>query len=339
MADIRTRRMLKERVALEKEMTDYVCFFDDENIFSFFVYLTAPEDSVYRWKLLKLKFEIPSRYPLVPPKVKFIQHRGERIHPNLYVEGKLCLSILGTWPGEPWAFSMTTDGVLRTVQSLLDNAPYMHEPGQSNHPEFNEFVRFTTWRWLLLDYLENETHPGAKAWLHQYIAKNADKMTADLSRQEAIPGPPTGSRVKTVRKTFNSRPYKPKEIAADFTALNQDLQNAIQASKKALQLSAEPNPDTSGAVSALPESNLETSTTTAAKHPMAAGAIGVLQGGPPASGPKQKRKFTTEDEKHLSGPQAQSHASATQQAKGSVARQSEISPKRPKKDPEVIDLT
>lgn len=70
-------------------------------MFRFFVYLTAPDDSVYCHKLLKLEFEIPDTYPMVPPKIKFIQHQGLRIHPNLYVEGKLCLSILGTWPGEP----------------------------------------------------------------------------------------------------------------------------------------------------------------------------------------------------------------------------------------------
>jgi len=70
-------------------------------MFHFFVYLTAPEDSVYCHKLLKLEFEIPVRYPIVPPTVKFIQHSGMRIHPNLYVEGKVCLSILGTWAGEP----------------------------------------------------------------------------------------------------------------------------------------------------------------------------------------------------------------------------------------------
>lgn len=32
----------------------------------------------------------------VPPICTFIQHTGGRLHPNLYTEGKVCLSILGT---------------------------------------------------------------------------------------------------------------------------------------------------------------------------------------------------------------------------------------------------
>jgi ubiquitin-protein ligase len=44
-----------------------------------------------------------------PPKVQFLTTGGgrERLNPNLYACGKVCLSLLGTWPGhskaEKWA--------------------------------------------------------------------------------------------------------------------------------------------------------------------------------------------------------------------------------------------
>lgn len=164
-------------------MTDVV-FFKDEDMFHFTAYIKAPEDSVYRHKVVKLEFEIPSNYPLVPPIVKYIQHGGERIHPNLYVEGKVCLSILGTWPGEPWAFGMKCNSVLITIRSLLDNSPYVHEPHQRDDRAFNEYVRYCTWKWLLLDYIENETNPAAKDWLRRHVRRNGREMLLELRRQQ-----------------------------------------------------------------------------------------------------------------------------------------------------------
>lgn len=155
-------------------------------MFHFTAYIIAPEDSVYRHKLVKLQFEIPPNYPLVPPVVKFIQHSGERIHPNLYVDGKVCLSILGTWPGEPWAFGMKCNSVLITIRSLLDNQPYCHEPNQRDNPAFNEYVRYATWRWLLLDYLDHETNPAARAWLRRYVRRNGREMLAESRRQARV---------------------------------------------------------------------------------------------------------------------------------------------------------
>lgn len=153
-------------------------------MYSFYCYVVGPEDSVYRYKLLKLKFDIPPMYPLKHPEVKFIQHRGERIHPNFYTNGKVCLSILGTWEGEPWATSMTTDSVLRTCQSLLDNDPYEHEPSRIPDPDYAHYVRYTTWQWLLLDYVARESDPEAKAWLQRFLATNGADMTTELRRQQ-----------------------------------------------------------------------------------------------------------------------------------------------------------
>lgn len=101
------KRMAKERKELEKDNPDYFVVFKDDDLLKFDAYVVGPDDSLYRHKLVKLHFDIPREYPMKPPIVKFVQHTGDRIHPNLYVDGKVCLSILGTWQGEPWAYSMT----------------------------------------------------------------------------------------------------------------------------------------------------------------------------------------------------------------------------------------
>ncbi|KUI54999.1 Ubiquitin-conjugating enzyme E2 Z [Cytospora mali] len=213
------KRMAKERKELEKENPDYFVVFKDDNLLKFDAYVVGPEDSLYRHKLVKLHFDIPCEYPMKPPTVKFIQHTGDRIHPNLYVDGKVCLSILGTWQGEPWAYSMTCHTVLIVVRSLLDNEPYKHEPGKGDNPEFNAFVQYSTWKFLLLDYLDREAEPAAKAWLQTYVRQNGQDMLRDLARQHAA----------NARRTTFSCPYKNARVQADYPRLIRTLQEIVSA--------------------------------------------------------------------------------------------------------------
>src|ERR1700677_2988076 len=50
-----------------------------------------------------------------------------RFNPNLYAEGKVCLSILGTWQGPGWKAVQTLETVLISVQSLMNPNPYQNE--------------------------------------------------------------------------------------------------------------------------------------------------------------------------------------------------------------------
>lgn len=46
-------------------------------------------------------FLSPSKFPQEPPQVFFHSWAGgTRVSPNLYAEGKVCLSLLGTWSGD-----------------------------------------------------------------------------------------------------------------------------------------------------------------------------------------------------------------------------------------------
>jgi ubiquitin-conjugating enzyme E2 O len=68
---------------------------------------------------------------------------GLRLNPNLYDCGKVCLSLLGTWPGsscEKWNSAQSTMlQVLISIQALvLNEMPYFNEPGcerYTNSPE------------------------------------------------------------------------------------------------------------------------------------------------------------------------------------------------------------
>ncbi|KAI7732989.1 hypothetical protein M8C21_024980 [Ambrosia artemisiifolia] len=75
----------------------------------------------------------PKTYPYDPPQVHY-HSGGLRINPNLYHNGKVCLSLLNTWVGsknEKWTPGVSTVfQVLLSIQGLILNAkPYFNEPG------------------------------------------------------------------------------------------------------------------------------------------------------------------------------------------------------------------
>lgn len=109
--------------------------------------------------------------------------------------------------------------VLIVVRSLLDNEPYKHEPGKGDNPEFNAFVQYTTWKSLLLDYLEREAEPAAKSWLQKYVRQNGQDMLRDLARQHAA----------NARRIQFSCPYKNVRVQADYPKLTRSLQALVSA--------------------------------------------------------------------------------------------------------------
>ena len=62
---LRMKRMVKEREVLEKPNDDYFVHFEDDNLFSFYAFVIGPADTLCAHKYLKLKFDVPQRYPFV----------------------------------------------------------------------------------------------------------------------------------------------------------------------------------------------------------------------------------------------------------------------------------
>lgn len=87
----------------------------------------------YQDGLFFFDFHLPLEYPDVPPSA-YYHSGGWRINPNLYEEGKVCLSLLNTWTGrgnEVWHPS--TSSILQVLVSLqglvLNSKPYFNEAG------------------------------------------------------------------------------------------------------------------------------------------------------------------------------------------------------------------
>ena len=138
--------------------------FDEFNILNAKALIIGPKDTLYENAFLFFEITFPNNYPYSPPNFKYIAQNNVRIHPNIYVNGKVCLSILGTWAGPSWTCAMDITNVLVTIQSLLDNNPLLHEPGFENiltgnekniklNNDYNELIKYNSINSLIIDQL------------------------------------------------------------------------------------------------------------------------------------------------------------------------------------------
>lgn len=95
--------------------------------------IVGPQGTPYEDVLFFFDIQLGAKYPIEPPSVWFHAH-GKRLNPNLYEDGSVCLSILGTWDGddvESW--DPKTSNLLRILISLqalvFVEEPYYNEAG------------------------------------------------------------------------------------------------------------------------------------------------------------------------------------------------------------------
>eukprot|EP00927_Polykrikos_kofoidii_P065359 TRINITY_DN61117_c0_g1_i1.p1 TRINITY_DN61117_c0_g1~~TRINITY_DN61117_c0_g1_i1.p1 ORF type:complete len:387 (+),score=48.56 TRINITY_DN61117_c0_g1_i1:216-1376(+) len=129
------RRLLRERSGLQRDsagLREQGIFFsfDDAQQHRAVAMLLGPSGTPYANGFFLFEFVFPNDYPLRPPRVSFRTGDGRvRFNPNLYVTGKVCLSVLGTWAGPSWTSGCTMHTTLLSLQSLLCAVPLQNEPG------------------------------------------------------------------------------------------------------------------------------------------------------------------------------------------------------------------
>jgi len=129
-------------------------------------------ETPYALGLFEFHLFVPQDYPNVSPLVN-LQTTGDglvRFNPNLYSDGKVCLSLLGTWHGEGWMpptagnSGSTILQVLVSIQSIIMvPKPYFNEPGYAEEEgtpageqrsrEYNDHIRASTLRHAVRDML------------------------------------------------------------------------------------------------------------------------------------------------------------------------------------------
>jgi len=158
-----SKRLQKELLLCQDpklKETGIYYFIKNENMETGTALLFGPKDTPYEYCPLEFEFKIPTEYPYVPPIVHYKTNDGiTRFHPNFYMDGKVCLSILGTWSGPKWASSMNISTVLLSLYSILTSNPLQHEPSyESILPTFPKAFQYS-------NYVE---HNLIKLFLKQY---------------------------------------------------------------------------------------------------------------------------------------------------------------------------
>ena len=90
-------------------------FHDEVDMLKGYAMIIGPVDTPYYGGFYFFEFDFPSNYPYSPPKLTYLTNNGTvRFNPNLYVGGKVCISILNTWHGDQWSSCQTITSILLT---------------------------------------------------------------------------------------------------------------------------------------------------------------------------------------------------------------------------------
>ncbi|EAU33091.1 conserved hypothetical protein [Aspergillus terreus NIH2624] len=122
------RILLNEYKSLAKEPWVNIEL-NEEDIFNWTIGLIVLNpDSLYYGGYFKASMKFPKNYPYSPPEFRFLR---PLYHPNIYQDGKLCISILhapgedemsGELASERWSPAQRVESVLISILSLLDDA-------------------------------------------------------------------------------------------------------------------------------------------------------------------------------------------------------------------------
>lgn len=119
---------MNEYKALSKETWTNISLIKDNMLEWSVALIVLNPDSLYYGGYFKAIMKFPSNYPYSPPDFRFERPLW---HPNVYPDGRLCISILhqpgedsmsGELAGERWSPVQRVESVLLSVMSLLDDA-------------------------------------------------------------------------------------------------------------------------------------------------------------------------------------------------------------------------
>ena len=114
---------------------------DEADMLKGYALIIGQEGTPYFGGFYFFEITYPHNYPFSPPKVEFCTNNGSvRFNPNLYTNGKVCISILNTWKGEQWTACQTISTILLSLSSLLCKDPLLNEPGINQyHPDLKKY--------------------------------------------------------------------------------------------------------------------------------------------------------------------------------------------------------
>ncbi|KAF3007225.1 hypothetical protein E8E14_008005 [Neopestalotiopsis sp. 37M] len=149
MADQSIIRISKEISDIQKHSDlSLAVAFRDHDVRNVRTLIIGPHETPYEFGFFEFAVKFNKEYPRKSPAVTATTTNGGRcrFNPNIYANGKVCLSILGTWrgePGEEWSPAQGLESILLSIQSLMSSNPYENEPGfeDANTPSDKKYQK------------------------------------------------------------------------------------------------------------------------------------------------------------------------------------------------------
>jgi len=180
------KRLIKDIKELRKHpLKEHGIYYkhDENDILKGQALIIGPQDTPYQFGFYLFNFKFPTDYPHSPPKVTYLTNDGvTRFNPNLYISGKVCLSILNTWRGDSWTGCQTISTILLTLVTILHNKPLTNEPGIKDndpaHKHYNEIITYKNFQtaiyYMINDFpTENNHHLDT---MKELYLKNYDNI-------------------------------------------------------------------------------------------------------------------------------------------------------------------
>jgi len=155
-----------------------IFFRQDCDTLSVFKFLIIPnEDTPYKYGCFVFDVYLSPDFPNEPPKVLHVTSKKNnfRFNPNLYSDGKVCLSLLGTWGGqsasERWmppsasSSGSTFSQLMLSIYSMIfTEFPWYNEPGRERgisdadkcprSIEYNKELQIGTIKYAIMNQLK-----------------------------------------------------------------------------------------------------------------------------------------------------------------------------------------
>ncbi len=185
---INFKRLLKDvKTIMKNPLTDNNIYYShsETDLFKGYALIIGPEDTPYQDGFYFFEFTFTTDYPFSPPIVTYHTNDGiTRFHPNLYRNGKVCLSILNTWRGEQWSSCQTISTILLTIITIFNNNPLINEPGYNEKNKWCEpyknGVEFMNYKTSILNIInKNFLQPQFQIFypiVIEYFRNNKNKI-------------------------------------------------------------------------------------------------------------------------------------------------------------------
>lgn len=132
------RRIMKEHQIMQSSLPEGVFVRTWEDRLDILrVLIIGPRETPYELAPFLIDFHLGGDFPTKPPKAYFHSWTNGvgRVNPNLYEDGNICLSLLGTWPGDDGkdTWSATGSTMLQIIVSIM-GLVLVKEPYYSESP-------------------------------------------------------------------------------------------------------------------------------------------------------------------------------------------------------------